>query len=445
MIESIQLTSSTINLTTTKIETIGTTGNDSIQGITFSASLDDIIDGREGNDSMSGAAGNDTYYFSSGQDTITETTSSANDGVKLREQYVPSEISIYKGGTNGRDLILADQNGNTLKVLNHFYNVQSQIEYVEFYNSTVWTIAAMEIETRGTAGADTFYNYGIGDASTADTIYAYGGNDTMDGAAGNDVMYGGAGNDILNGGNDNDTLYGEGESDTLNGGAGNDLLYGGSGDDNLQGGNDTDLLEGGSGNDTLNGGSGMDTVTYVNASGAVTVNLATTSAQNTGGDGTDTISNTENLIGSAYGDTLTGSTAANTIKGGDGNDTISGGSSNDFLYGGAGTDSLTGGSNADTFVFEAASAFSSVDTITDFSTANADKIDLHDVIDLEFDPLTEAISQFVDFTTSGGNSIVSVDRDGTGTTYGFVDVATLTGVTGLDETTLYNNGNLLAA
>jgi hypothetical protein len=59
--------------------------------------------------------------------------------------------------------------------------------------------------------------------------------------------------------------------------------------------------------------------------------------------------------------------------------------------------------------------------------------------------LLDAISQFVDFTNSGGNSIMKVDLDGTGTTYGWANIATLNGVTNLDETTLYNNGNLLAA
>lgn len=89
-------------------------------------------------------------------------------------------------------------------------------------------------------------------------------------------------------------------------------------------------------------------------------------------------------------------------------------------------------------------ARSPMDTITDFSTAQNDKIDIHDVIDIAFDPATHAISQFVDFRNSGADSIMSIDRDGPGITYGFVDVATLNGVNNLDETTLYNAGKLLA-
>lgn len=135
---------------------------------------------------------------------------------------------------------------------------------------------------------------------------------------------------------------------------------------------------------------------------------------------------------------------ANEFHGLGGNDRISGGDGDDMLYGGAGTDTLTGGSDADTFVFEMPSALIDQDTITDFNTTQSDKIDLHDVIDAAFDPSTNSIGDFVNFRNSGGSSIMSVDRDGLGATYGFVDVATLNGVTNLDETTLYNNANLLA-
>jgi Ca2+-binding RTX toxin-like protein len=56
------------------------------------------------------------------------------------------------------------------------------------------------------------------------------------------------------------------------------------------------------------------------------------------GAGTDTLSNFENLTGSANADSLTGSSADNSIAGGSGNDTISGGAGNDTLDGGSGND-----------------------------------------------------------------------------------------------------------
>ena len=54
----------------------------------------------------------------------------------------------------------------------------------------------------------------------------------------------------------------------------------------------------------LTGGNGIDRVSYAGAASAVTVSLAVTTAQTTGGSGTDTLATFENLTGSASGDTL---------------------------------------------------------------------------------------------------------------------------------------------
>ena len=59
-------------------------------------------------------------------------------------------------------------------------------------------------------------------------------------------------------------------------------------------------------------------------------------AQDTGGAGTDTLINIENLTGSAFNDTLTGDADANVISGLAGNDTLNGGAGDDTLDGGAG-------------------------------------------------------------------------------------------------------------
>jgi Ca2+-binding RTX toxin-like protein len=78
---------------------------------------------------------------------------------------------------------------------------------------------------------------------------------------------------------------------------------------------------------------------------------------------THTVTMTINGVGS---DTLfTGTAGANTLVGGTGNDTLVGGPAND---------TLTGGAGHDTFVFNAPS--DSVDTITDFSHAQGDVIDI---------------------------------------------------------------------
>ena len=92
-------------------------------------------------------------------------------------------------------------------------------------------------------------------------------------------------------------------------------------------GNDT--LEGGEGNDRVDGGTGLDTASYTNSTAGVTISLALTSAQSTGGGGVDTLANIENLIGSAYADMLTGDSTANRLEGGAGNDRLEGGAGTD--------------------------------------------------------------------------------------------------------------------
>src|SRR5262249_52349305 len=102
-----------------------------------------------------------------------------------------------------------------------------------------------------------------------------------------------------------DAFIGYTHNDTLSGGAGNDTLSGGDGDDSI---------DGGASNDTLDGGNGIDTADYTSAASAVTVSLLLTTAQNTLGAGTDTLSGFENLTGSAFDDTLTGNNDVNVVN-----------------------------------------------------------------------------------------------------------------------------------
>ncbi len=108
--------------------------------------------------------------------------------------------------------------------------------------------------------------------------------------------------------------------------------------------------------------------------------------------------------------------------------------------------SLTGGAGSDTFRFLASDP-SSVDTITDFNSAaqisGGDVLDISDL--LIGAPTLNAgnVGQYLDIRENGsGGSIISIDRDGTGSTYGFQDFAVLTGVTGLNLNTLLTNGNI---
>ena len=87
------------------------------------------------------------------------------------------------------------------------------------------------------------------------------------------------------------------------------------------GGDDTFFVSGAGGNDTFDGGSGTNTIDYSDVGFGVTVNLGNAAQQFTG-DGFDTISNVQNVVGTAFDDTLTGTTAGtNRITGGGGVDT----------------------------------------------------------------------------------------------------------------------------
>ncbi len=189
----------------------------------------------------------------------------------------------------------------------------------------------------GNGGNDTFDG-----GASLDNINGGDGNDTFDGGAGSDYLNGGSGTDTfsvasrstnftatLNGANsDNEGNFG---FENLTGGGGNDTLTGDGNANVIAGGDGNDTLQGLAGNDTLTGGNGADTVSYSQATAGVTVSLATTSAQNTVGAGTDTITSTENLSGSDYNDVLTGNTGNNTITGLLGVDTVSAGSGSDSI------------------------------------------------------------------------------------------------------------------
>lgn len=192
---------------------------------------------------------------------------------------------------------------------------------------------------------------------------------------------GGSGADLIAGNEANNTLTGNGGNDSLIGAAGKDTLIGGDGND---------ILNGGTGADRLEGGSGSDTATYTNATAAIVADLKS-AGTNTGEAVGDTFFFVENLTGSAFGDTLRGDDNANTLSGlggadslvgRGGSDTLLGGDGNDRLQGDLGADMLTGGAGADTFVFTSTSDTGKNygrDTITDFSAAQLDKIDLRGI------------------------------------------------------------------
>lgn len=151
-----------------------------------------------------------------------------------------------------------------------------------------------------------------------------------------------------------DEFVGSSGGETVDAAQGQDSLSGGSGNDLLNGAEGNDTIEGNDGADVLIGGAGVDTLTYISSAAGVTVNLDSGAAS--GGDATgDSFTNAanqvisfENLVGSAFDDSLTGTIGINEITGGDGADTINALGSSDTVFGGAGNDSIDGNLGSDT-------------------------------------------------------------------------------------------------
>src|SRR5262245_56613740 len=152
--------------------------------------------------------------------------------------------------------------------------------------------------------------------------------DVLQGTRRRDIISGLGGRDTIKGLGGNDMICGFDGADTIIGGSGADLRAGDGGNDSVSGGaGDFDNLWGFSGNDALNGGAGFDWVLYRGAPGPVTLDRSAGSAD---GEGTDTLSGLEGVVGSRFDDVFTGDDANNTFQAEDGNDAIDGGAGVDF-------------------------------------------------------------------------------------------------------------------
>lgn len=129
------------------------------------------------------------------------------------------------------------------------------------------------------------------------------------------------------------------------------------------------------------------------------------------------------------------------LAGGAGNDTIYGGIGNDILVGGSGADHLYGEEGADTFVLDILDGY--IDTIHDFSRAENDKINIHDILQ-GYDPLASAIEDFVRFTGSGGHTMLEINADGDAGGAFVVAALIIGGVGGASVSDLLASGHLVA-
>ncbi|MFM7512567.1 MAG: calcium-binding protein, partial [Cyanobium sp.] len=235
-----------------------------------------------------------------------------------------------------------------------------------------------------------------------------------------------------------DTIGGNAGANSFFGGGGNDSLTGGAGDDSY--GFDTDLALG---SDTLDEtGGGVDTLNFSDTttrSVAVNLGLAASQVVNAGLSLTlGSASTVENVIGGALADTLTGNGLANTLNGGGGSDTLIGGGGDDTLIGDGGNDTLIGGAGADRFRFATTlNATTNLDVISDFSIAQADRIELENAV---FTVLTTTgtldasaffigaaattATQRILYNSGTGNLLYDLDGTGAGGSVAFATLAT---------------------
>ena len=341
---------------------IGSTGADDV---TTSDGVDKL-DGKEGDDILEGGAGADTIIGGSGVNTasyagaasgvtvsLTTKTGTRGDALgdtltqihNLRGSAFGDELSGSAGGNRleglGGDDLLEGLAGGDLLIGGDGSDTATYARS----SAAIRVDLGLNTGKGGDAQGDTFDSIENLIGSTfADTLIGDGGANVLEGLAGADGLSGGGGSDTasysrsatgvraaLNTGKGSG---GDAEGDTyfsienLLGSAHADTLIGSDGVNRLDGAGGDDLISGRGGADVLVGGEGIDTATYNASSAAVNVNLAT--ATGSGGDAAgDTLSEIENVIGSAYADTLTGDGKDNELTGGLGADHLVGSGGND--------------------------------------------------------------------------------------------------------------------
>lgn len=280
----------------------------------------DHLEGTSGEDVLVGGAGNDTLVALGGDDVLL--------------------------GGEGDDYLY----GNTDPVSDdNDWRGRSNMNIASYYDSSSRVNASLSdgFASGSGSGYDEFFNINGIDGTDYD--------DTFTGASGQDNWFAGnGGDDSISGGSNSENVvsyYGASGSVTVNleagtasGADGNDTLYniqgvwGSQHGDTLIGEDNSDnWFMGYGGGDSINGGAlgddNWNEVDYWFSDSAISANMETGVV--TGADGTDTLVNITDIVGTKYddtflgfdGDTATGSNAARTsfwVMGGLGNDSIDG-------------------------------------------------------------------------------------------------------------------------
>ncbi|HBH5319565.1 TPA: Ig-like domain-containing protein [Escherichia coli] len=361
----------------------------------------------------------------SGSVFLIRNTNTVSYGTSLHLRITdPNGINVYYGNTvklyNSAGVLVATQIINPQSGM----GVNDTSALVNFYGLNAGeTYNAVLIKSTGTTASniDQTVNTSWGGLQATDATHAY----DLSAEAGT--------------ASNNGKFVGTGYNDTFFATAGTDT-YDGSGGWVYSSGTGTWLANG-----------GMDVVDFRLSTVGVTANLSVTTAQATGFN-TSTFTNIEGISGSNFNDTLTGSSGDNQLEGRGGNDTlnIGNGGHDTLLYKLLNASDATGGNGSD--------VVNGFTVGTWEGTADTDRIDIRELLQgsgytgngkasyvngvATLDSQAGNIGDFVKVTQSGSDTIVQIDRDGTGGGFATTNVVTLTGVH-TDLATLLANHQLM--
>ncbi|MBB2274076.1 Ig-like domain-containing protein [Escherichia sp. 94.0001] len=361
----------------------------------------------------------------SGSVFLIRNTNTVSYGTSLHLRITdPNGINVYYGNTvklyNSAGVLVATQIINPQSGM----GVNDTSALVNFYGLNAGeTYNAVLIKSTGTTASniDQTVNTSWGGLQATDATHAY----DLSAEAGT--------------ASNNGKFVGTGYNDTFFATAGTDI-YDGSGGWVYSSGTGTWLANG-----------GMDVVDFRLSTVGVTANLSVTTAQATGFN-TSTFTNIEGISGSNFNDTLTGSSGDNQLEGRGGNDTlnIGNGGHDTLLYKLLNASDATGGNGSD--------VVNGFTVGTWEGTADTDRIDIRELLQgsgytgngkasyvngvATLDAQAGNIGDFVKVTQSGSDTIVQIDRDGTGGNFATANVVTLTGVH-TDLATLLANHQLM--
>jgi hypothetical protein len=412
-------------------------------------------------------SGTDTDVFSAGAastlyggDTIYDSASGSATATIAFHGIDPSAVTMWDNSSG--QLFIQYSSTDQIAVNGGSYsytgfNVGSLSE-ITFDNSghTVWTTSSGLVLTADGNYQTLYGTTGGGDtmtaAGTGDYLYGYGGNETMvvSSTATDPTIYNGTGNDtdVFSSGFGTASLYANASGGSSNcidfhGVTASQLTFA----DNSYGqflitDSSGDVLTVNNGNLNWSTGFAIGNIQQVALDGGTDISL-------TGSLDLTATGNYQAIYGSGHGDQLTAQGNGDYLYGIAGNNTMTGAAnSTTYFEGGSGNDTMTdgggtatnymnAGTGADTYNIESPNSST---TISGYNPEKGDVLNVEDIM-TGYDPVSDALGNWVQETVTGGNTQISVDPTGQGH-FTSVNVV-LSGVTSLpDIATLVAEGAL---